>query len=597
MEIIDKLVYALDHYARAAALALAAYGVGSLMLARLFSTTALLRLERTALAVTVGLALLALLVLALGVAGQFNAVALGVTVGGAAALGIYRLLRRPVAPVLLVDESARWRRVPLFVWLAAFVALLPFILRPLNPPFEWDELMYHLPYVRFWAESGGLAIDERLRYPYFPYGYHMLYVVAYVLGTDVLTHLVHGLAGWLTALLICCVAVRLYGVAVALVGAVLFIASVGAYQFSSAYIDLALTLYVSASQCALLLGHRSGGRAGWFYLSGLFIGMAAAIKYQAAIFGLLWLVLLLVVARRAKVLAVSIVVATGAGGYWYVRNFVMTGDPVHPLGGSLFGFHLWDATDLRGQLTDVGKAIELPFALLWVPALGLLPHWRRLDRMTKLLFAVTGYGVLSWIATSGHSRYLMPAFPALCLLSALASVRLTQAVVDSAVFGRLRGALPAPLRTALPIVFVSLVAVAFLPQTRKAWDRIAVDQAERDQVMAPRLTAYSVLRDLAREPSTRLVQIGFEGQLYYAPPGTVGDHFGRYRYRTIYGMAGQPAVLANWFRAHGFNTLLINDAPNAHAGLRFPESMAEHFDLVQQTEHYRLYRLRGSSAR
>lgn len=594
MEFISKLAFALDHYMRLGALAVGAFGLGYALIApiigRAFPILLLL-----ALSCSTGLGLLALCFLLLGLLGRFDALSLATVVALAFVVGVlaaYDLARRRRRSPECLDlgELTVLRQVSPWVWLAIALAMLPYLLRPLNPPLEWDELMYHLPYVRFWVEQGRLAIDEGSRYPYFPYAYHMLYVPAFVLGSDVLPHLVHGLAGWLTAALIVSFGVRHYGPAVALVAMVLFLAGAGSWQFSSAYIDLALTLFVNAALLTLLLA-RQERRDGWFYVSALLIGMAAGTKYQALTFCLLWLVLALALRPRPSVLAGALLIAVIAGGFWYLRNVIVTGDPFHPLGGELFGFHLWDTTDLKDQLADARKGIDPPPPFLWLPALGALALWRTHAGVTRQMLLVAAAMVLVWLVTSGNERYLMPALPLLSLLAALALVQ-TWHWVTARLQSRVRLS-PALLR-ASPAVFVLLVALAFWPQSRKAWDRIAVTHAARDETLAGRLGAYQILRRLAAEPGIGLYQIGFEGQLYYAPRNTVGEHFGKYRYRNVYALANDPAALARHFCSLGLNAMLINDDPRAHRGLQFAPNMADYFELAEQTPTHRLYRLKAA---
>jgi len=594
VEFISKLSFALDHYLRFAALAVGAFGLGYALIAPIIGRSFPILLL-LAISCGNGLTLLALCFLLLGLLGRFDPLSLATVAALAFVVGVlavHDLVRRRRRTPECIDlgELTELRQVAAWVWLVILLALLPFLLRPMNPPLEWDELMYHLPYVRFWAEQGRLAIDEGSRYPYFPYAYHMLYVPAFVLGSDVLPHLVHGLAGWLTAVLIVSFGLRHYGPAVALVAMILFFAGTGSWQFSSAYIDLALTLFVNAALLTLLLA-RQERRDGWFYVSALLIGMAAGTKYQALTFCLLWLVLALALRPRPAVLAGALLIAAIAGGFWYLRNFIVTGDPFHPLGGGLFGFHLWDATDLKDQLADARKGIDLPPPLLWLPALGALALWRTHAGVTRQMLLVAAAMVLVWLMTSGNERYLMPALPLLSLLAALSLVQAWR-WVGAELQSRVR--LSPAVRRASPWVLVLLMALGFWPQTRKAWDRISVTQAERDETLAGRLGAYRIFRRLAAEPGIGLYQIGFEGQLYYAPKNTVGDHFGKYRYRNVYALAYDPAALARYFCSLSLNAMLINDDPRAHRALQFAPRMSDYFELAEQTPTYRLYRLKAA---
>jgi len=598
MDVLAKSAFIADHYLRLGVLLVSAFGVGDLALRSLLQSVERQALVRASLACATGMAVLILLILGLGLVGQFNVVALGVLFGAAFALGVYRAvawIRLPVPSGGAFEDLAQLGRIPRWAWLAILAALLPYFIRPLVPPLEWDEVAYHLPYVRFWAERGELSINEWLRYPYFPYSYHMLYVAAYILGSDVLPHLVHGLAGWLTALMILGIGVRHYGPATGVLAMVLFIASAGASQFSAAYIDLALTLFVNASLYALLVAHEQR-RTGWLYVSALFIGTAVGIKYQAALFAFAWVVLLVIVERRASRLLLAVLVSVLSGGYWYLRNVLLTGDPFHPVGGPLFGFYLWDAIDLKGQLIDVRKRIELPLPILWIPAAAALLLVKSAPPLTRWLLAVSAYGVLTWLATSGHERYLIPTFPALSLLAAYALASGVRRMTSLPAWNAMRGKCPRRLAAALPLLFVTFALLASLNQAKKAWGRITPTPEDRDRVIPTRLPGYEIFKRLSQDASVCLYQIGFEEQLYYAPPGTIGDHFGPGRYRTVYELASNPAALAAHFRKLGVNTIVISSDERGHRNLRFPPDAVEYFELVDQTPQYRLYRLKPSES-
>jgi hypothetical protein len=88
----------------------------------------------------------------------------------------------------LTQPKARFQySIAVSLWALVLAAvILPLMLEPLRPPHDWDELMYHLPYARFWAEQGGLDVNEWLRFPVFPYSMELLYAGALLVGSDVL---------------------------------------------------------------------------------------------------------------------------------------------------------------------------------------------------------------------------------------------------------------------------------------------------------------------------------------------------------------------------------------------------------------------------
>jgi hypothetical protein len=208
--------------------------------------------------------------------------------------------------------------------------------------------------------------------------------------------------------------------------------------------------------------------------------------------------------------------------------------------------------------------------------------------------AFAAYSVAAWVLTSGHSRYLMPAYPVLAILAAIALVRAGEWLGRTVARGRSVGRDMPQAALGARVAFVLVVAASFAPQTIKAWNRIATSQAARDRVMADRLSGYALFRQLAADPTIRLFQVGFEGQIYYLPPHSIGEHFGPGRYRTIHQLASDPARLAAHIQSLGANAIVINDTVDPHRDLRFPPEMSRYFDLVIQTPSARVYRLKAA---
>ena len=105
------------------------------------------------------------------------------------------------------------------------------------------------------------------------------------------------------------------------------------------------------------------------------------------------------------------------GGYWYLRSYIVSGDPIHPLGGEYFGYWLWDKYDLDAMYGDLLRRNELPPWYLITAAVSIF-FLRSSSVIFKGIFWVAIYAVVLWWSFNGVERYLMPAYPFLCLLSA-----------------------------------------------------------------------------------------------------------------------------------------------------------------------------------
>ena len=201
---MNKLGFLLGQYGALALVLAACWGWGEALLR-------LLKIDRdpairlgAPLAITLGLGIGICVLQGLAITGQLTALFVGLLIAVGMLLGAWHVLAHK--PLLRWPAwRAGWQEMPLSDrWgLAALAAvLLSTLTAPLPPPTQWDELMYHLPHAQQWAASGRLTVNEWLRYPWFPYDFDLLYAGALLFGNDVLPHLLHALAGWLTAWLI-----------------------------------------------------------------------------------------------------------------------------------------------------------------------------------------------------------------------------------------------------------------------------------------------------------------------------------------------------------------------------------------------------------
>jgi hypothetical protein len=257
------------------------------------------------------------------------------------------------------------------------------------------------------------------------------------------------------------------------VAAALFVSIPTAIQIAAwAYVDLALTFYNFAAVYALLnwlaaaeapshtqadsdeVSERSSA-IGWLVLAGLFSGAALSIKYTGGVTLLvLGSILLWELFRRrlklgpffkgALVLG-SLALAVAAP--WYVKNAIVTGNPVYPLifGGKEWNEistrwllvlgeekSIWDLLIVPWTLTVVGKqgtvAYDSTYSPLFLTLLPLLLIVPRKGRGWSQLLLAAGVGYLLWILSGAASygtlvlqgRQVLPIFVPLSLLCAQA---------------------------------------------------------------------------------------------------------------------------------------------------------------------------------
>ena len=162
-------------------------------------------------------------------------------------------------------------------------------------------------------------------------------------------------------------------------------------ELSKAYVDVAFgCFFLIALNAALAFHHApSGGKTLQFAIA---LGIFAGTKMPGLVFSLLILlplfaVLLFSASRRgartapvcpgrvAALLAAGCALFLAAGGWWYVRNLLATGNPVFPLNVDLFGISFFEGAYDRSALppSNVTTLLDLHTPhFLWLLSAGAL---------------------------------------------------------------------------------------------------------------------------------------------------------------------------------------------------------------------------------
>jgi len=597
---IQKLMFGVTQYAALVVFIASCWGFGQVVLTRLRYSAQIKPCQDSparsdvwldaAIAVTVGIGIFICVFQAFAIAGRFTSavviamVALGIV---AALIQLPSWIRQ--VNLRAVPPAWSWREKACLV-VVTLTALTKLTL-PLAPPAEWDELMYHLPYAREVMHSGSLIILEWIRYPWFPSNYQLLYAgTLMVSASDVFPHLLHALAGWTSVLIVYRLGVLHLDRVAACLGAAIWL---GVGDYSSAYIDASVALFVLAACAALWRWRESPPPVGarWLALAAFFLGIAAGSKYQALMVLPLLGVFVLWHERRTHVLAAALLCFLIPCAYWYARNAIMTGDPFNPIGGRVFGFTNWNLDDYRRQFEDLHRHASLPKWLFWAAlATPFSVHWKR-SAALRAAVVFCGYSLLIWALTSRYPRYLAMAAPLLAL---------TAGAGWQAVFGRIT----AKLRQAMPerdrsgtldrvgrwLVIALLVTGAgvAIDQTRRSAQKIAVTQEQREAFLRQRVPGYAVMNYLREHATGRVYQFGLESTIYYGPRPIWGDWFGPWRYPDFTHLP--PAELARKLSAQGFE--IVAALSSAAAFLEAQPGFQDYFTLMYEKDDAKAYRIR-----
>jgi hypothetical protein len=207
------------------------------------------------------------------------------------------------------------------------------LLSAMHPPGLWDDTSYHLPLARSYVTHEGIFLNEYLRYPLFPQNMHLLMALGLMLGGDLT-------AQAFATLPIFVIAIGLLGASRWIAGsiapgalavAVLLVIQPVRITFGYAFVDDGLALFCWGATLALALWSQSEGPSArtWLLVASVLAGAAAGTKPFGGLFALLAGVYLVLAGRDWKSAAIYGAGILIFGSWWYVRSFVISGDPVH----------------------------------------------------------------------------------------------------------------------------------------------------------------------------------------------------------------------------------------------------------------------------
>lgn len=295
-------------------------------------------------------------------------------------------------------------------WTASLWTRL-WMLARLRPPYDWDGLYYHLPAISGWAARGHvswLAGSVDVPFVNFPMGVEATtFIMHRALGTSRLVTACN-LWYWPLAFLALVVLASALGARRGwqyLAGAWLAAAPVFICQSVTCYTDPGFAATVMAALAAtviLVLGGEIAAR--WrLALWGMSVGLLAGAKGTGAPFAVMFAVtaLIAVIAvhgwhswrRWALRMLAAACIVIAVGGYWYVRNALATGNPIHPI-----ELRFGDKVIFPGYDYVAFSEANLPAWLAAYPApFRMFVSWLQLDAPISGYAPVGGLGYL-WIA-------------------------------------------------------------------------------------------------------------------------------------------------------------------------------------------------------
>jgi len=428
----------------------------------------LLRSEQIVLCFGTGLSVLSLITLCCGLAGQLNLIAIASpSVVSVAVIFYHARKSHGLQTSQIVTESSgrRSKRVEWLTWLviAPFAGYL--LLGAVTPPFDFDVREYHLQGPKEWFEQGRISFLRHNVYTSFPFLSEMLSLTGMTLTGDwwkgaLVGQVVLSCFQLLSALAVFAIGKRWINDSVAWLATLIYLTTPWTLRISLiAYAEGALTFFlISSTMVALWCRICTNRQSTLAIIGGFLAGSAMASKYTGLISVILPTAIVMtagLVSHRRKnreneatpsgqainwrhamllftVYVSGIVLAVSP---WLLRNLHDTGNPVYPLGYSVFGGDEWSSelnarwksahgpaehrlSEIPRHFLDAAVLNTWTSALLFALSVPGVLLWRR-NRTLPILYCLIAWGFFTWWAmTHRIDRFWIPVIPLLSIAAA-----------------------------------------------------------------------------------------------------------------------------------------------------------------------------------
>lgn len=303
-----------------------------------------------------------------------------------------------------------------------------------------DALYYHATLPERFEAAHALEEVPEVWQSYQPFLVQLLVLDGFLLWDSVQGAFAPLLLGLTAAATVATTANRLAGRTVALLATAIFLAQPFAlWLLTSTFVEPGAALFVALA-VSNLVRYVQAPQTVSLMLAGMFTGAVAGVKY-AALGAAVVLALAALYVVRGRVLAFALP-ALAVALPWYVKNAILTGDPVYPLLGwpneetrleaestfSNFGYGdsaldlLLLPVRLLADAEPFNRAEYItPLFLLFAPlSLFVARRW------TGLALAAVAAYVVGWFFNVQDARYLFFVMPVLAVLAAIGVVELAR---------------------------------------------------------------------------------------------------------------------------------------------------------------------------
>jgi hypothetical protein len=332
------------------------------------------------------------------------------------------------------------------------LCLLCAFLLALTPETGKDALIYHLAAPKLFLHHHGFYFIPGNVFANYPLHSEMLYTIALFLEGDILAKGLHFMA-------LMCIILGMWQYIerrreenqFPFVSLLIFLSIPSVFIVShTAYSDLFVSLYGMAAVLSFI-NWQERNEKGWLFLCGIMTGTAIGSKYTAlllpmmGILGILWASRLRHLDQRAALRNVAsyVLLVLLFGCPFYIKNWLVTGNPFYPFLYGIFGGRGWDADqariyDLFVQQLGTGRNLldylMLPWNLsfhakmdspqfdgivgpIFILTLPFVFGMRKIKLSLKIIIVYCVFTFFFWASSAQQIRYLIPISPFLAILA------------------------------------------------------------------------------------------------------------------------------------------------------------------------------------
>jgi len=272
---------------------------------------------------------------------------------------------RAFSPSLPRSFSAHHLVVAAFA-LFIFINILKALLPPHGPT---DVLYYHMTLPKLYLAEKAIVTYPTFFPSFFPSNGELIFAMSLVLGGPIFVNLTHFGFALLTVLALYAYAQKYVQKEFAILPGIIYLTSPVANSWGTmAYTDNILGFYLFLL-CMLLMDYSPEVRRKETFAWGLLIGMALGIKYQAML--LIGLIVAFFLVSKIKewktlspLLTISLLIGVLLASPWYIRNLVVTSNPVFPILSDLFPSEMLLAGGTFSTDTKAGEIFLAAFEAL-----------------------------------------------------------------------------------------------------------------------------------------------------------------------------------------------------------------------------------------